>query len=333
MNLLPAVLGILLLAAGLSAQELPDSSVNPSDIAGERMTAEEPPAVEGAPADTNAPDAAEPPDDAPLQWPPAVEIIRRADQHVRGTSSRAELSMEIVRPDWSRQMGLKFWSKGNNRSLILITSPARDRGTTFLLRDDEVWNYRPDIDRVIKLPPSMMSQSWMGTDFTNDDLVRESSIVEDYHHEIVGDTILIVDQTGADGNTPSGKAAPSDTGSPAGDTAPVADSTLAGRSAWEIKLTPKPEAAVVWGEVRLWISKEHYLQLRAEYYDEDGELVNVMDMSRIQVMGGRLLPTAMAMRPVEEEGNLTRMTYQDLEFDLEIDDSFFSQQNMKRIRP
>jgi len=290
------ILAALLLAAGLAAGELPDTTGKetatgiPRDSTGERT-------------------------DAASEWPDATEIVRRADQHVRGQSSRAELTMEIVRPDWSRQMGLKFWSKDNDRALILITSPVRDRGTTFLLRDDEVWNYRPDIDRVIKLPPSMMSQSWMGTDFTNDDLVRESSIVEDYDHQTVGDTILVVDIPAA------------------GDSTLVADSIPSGRPAWEIKLTPRPEAAVVWGQVRLWVSKEHDLQLRAEYYDEDGELVNVMDMSRIREMGGRLLPTTMVMRPVEKEGHLTRMTYQDIEFDIEIDDSFFSQQNMKRIRP
>lgn len=231
------------------------------------------------------------------QKPDAREIVRKADQHLRGKSSQSELSMKIVRPDWSREMGLKFWSRGSDYALILVTSPARDRGTTYLLREDEVWNYRPDIDRVIKLPPSMMSQSWMGSDFTNDDLVKESSIVEDYQHEIVSNT------------------------------------TIDGREAWEIKLTPKPEAAVVWGEIHLWVGKDRYLQLRVEYYDEDEELVNVMEMSEIEEMGGRLLPTRMVMRPVDEEGHRTIMKYEDVEFNIDIAQSFFSQQNMKRIRP
>lgn len=320
------ILAALLLAAGLAAEELPDT------------TGEE--TATGIPQDST-----EKRTDAAREWPDATEIVRRADQHVRGASSRAVLTMEIARPDWSREMGLEFWSKDSDRALILITSPARDRGTTFLLRNEEVWNYRPDIDRVIKLPPSMMSQSWMGTDFTNDDLVKESSIVEDYHHEIVGDTTLAVDTTGGGGNTPSGDTtrtgvtAISADSTPDGNIAPAIDSTLAadtilaGRPAWEIRLTPKPEAAVVWGEVRLWVGKEHDLQLHAEYYDEDGELVNVMEMSRIREMGGRLLPTVMVMRPVDEEGKWTRMVYQDIEFDIEIEDSFFSQQNMKRIRP
>lgn len=251
MNCSSVILSVLLLAADLSAQDVPD----------------------------------------------ATDIVRKADQHLRGRSSRAEVSMKIVRPDWSREMGLKLWAKGNDRALILITSPVRDRGTTFLLRGNEVWSYRPDIDRAIKLPPSMMSQSWMGTDFTNDDLVKESSIVEDYHHQIVGDT------------------------------------TLGGRPAWEIELVPKPEAAVVWGQIHLWVGQEQYLELLAKYYDEDGELINVMEMSQIKELGGRLLPTRLVMRPVDEEGHETIMEYQALEFDIEIEDSFFSLQNMKRIRP
>lgn len=229
--------------------------------------------------------------------PDAAEIVRRADEHLRGESSRATMSMTIVRPDWSREMGLKFWSKGNDYALILVTAPARDRGTTFLLRESEVWNYRPDIDRLIKLPPSMMSQSWMGSDFTNDDLVKESSIVEDYVHEVLGDT------------------------------------TLEGRKAWKLRLTPKPEAAVVWGKIHLWVSQDLYLQLRAEYFDEDGTLVNVMEMSEVETIGGRILPTRMVMRPADEDDHRTVMKYEEMAFDFEVEASFFSQQNMKRVRP
>lgn len=232
-----------------------------------------------------------------LSPPDATDIVRRADAHLRGESSRATFSMKIVRPDWSREMRLKFWSKGNDYALILVTDPARDRGTTFLLREDEVWNYRPDIDRVIKLPPSMMGQSWMGSDFTNDDLVKESSIVADYRHEVVG------------------------------------DSTIAGRETWKVRLTPKPEAAVVWGKIHLWIGKEKPLQLRAEYFDEGGDLVNVMEMSEIREIGGRVLPTRMEMRPVDEPGRRTIMVYEEMAFNIDIDEGFFSQRNMKRVRP
>ena len=115
----------------------------------------------------------------------AKEIVRKADQKMQGNSSKAEMVMKIVRPDWTREVGMKAWALSRKNSLILITNPARDKGTAFLKRDKEIWNWQPRIDRVIKLPPSMMMQSWMGSDFTNDDLVKESSITEDYTHKII----------------------------------------------------------------------------------------------------------------------------------------------------
>lgn len=226
----------------------------------------------------------------------ATEIVRRADQHMRGKTSYAEITMKLVRPDWSRELSMKSWSKGTHLALIFITAPARDRGTAFLKRSNEVWNWVPSLDRVIKIPPSMMSQSWMGSDFTNDDLVKESSIVEDYTHTLVG------------------------------------DSTIADRPCWKIRMVPKPDAAVVWGEVMIWISKQDDLELRQEYYDEDGVLINVMRMSNIRVLGGRLLPTVMEMVPRDKPGNKTVLTYHQARFDEPMDDSFFSEQNMKRVR-
>ena len=121
----------------------------------------------------------------------AKEIVRHADEKVRGKSSRGELTMKIVRPTWTREMSLKMWSKGTEMALVLVTAPARDKGTASLKRKKEIWNWQPSIDRVIKLPPSMMMQSWMGSDFTNDDLVKESSIVTDYNQKIVNDLSLI----------------------------------------------------------------------------------------------------------------------------------------------
>jgi outer membrane lipoprotein-sorting protein len=230
------------------------------------------------------------------QAPDATEIVRRADQHLRGNTSYTELTMKLVRPDWSRELSMKSWSKGTDRALILITAPARDKGTAFLKRGNEVWNWVPSVERVIKIPPSMMSQSWMGSDFTNDDLVKESSIVEDYTHTIAG------------------------------------DSTITGRPCWKIRMIPKPEAAVVWGKVLLWVSKEDDLELRCEYYDEDEVLINVMEMSNVKTLGGRLLPTVMEMLPQDKPGNKTVLTYEEARFDEPLADSFFSEQNMKRLR-
>lgn len=226
----------------------------------------------------------------------AKEIIRRADQKLRGESAYSELQMTIVRPDWTREVTMKSWSKGDELSLILITGPARDKGTAFLKREREIWNWQPTIDRTIKMPPSMMMQSWMGSDFTNDDLVRESSIVVDYEHEILG------------------------------------EETIDGRECWKLQLIPKPDAAVVWGKIIAWIDKAEYMQLKTEFYDEDDYLVNTMLGLEIKEMGGKILPSRMEIIPEEEVGHKTVLEYLTLDFGIDVKESFFSVQNMKRVR-
>ena len=227
----------------------------------------------------------------------ATEIVKVADQRARGiSSSKGTMKMTIVRPSWSREISIKSWSKGPDYSLMLITAPSRDKGTAFLKRDKEIWNWQPTIDRSIKLPPSMMMQSWMGSDFTNDDLVRESSIVVDYTHAILG------------------------------------EEELEGRKCHKIGLIPKPEAPVVWGKVITWITVEDYLQLKTEFYDEDGYLVNTMLGKNVKMMGGRLLPSVFEMIPADEEGKKTVIEQLDIAFDEPIETSFFSIQNMKRVR-
>ncbi len=226
----------------------------------------------------------------------ASEIIKKVDKKMRGNSSSSEMSMKIVRPDWSRQISMKGWSLGTDYSLILITSPARDQGTAFLKRNKELWNWQPTIDRVVKLPPSMMTQSWMGSDFTNDDLVKESSIVHDYNHFIRGDT------------------------------------TITNRDAWKIELIPREDAPVVWGRILIYVSKAEYIELLVKYYDEDDFLINTMILSDIREMGGRLIPTRMDMIPAEHPENSTVILYKDIQFDIGILEDFFSIQKMKRIR-
>jgi outer membrane lipoprotein-sorting protein len=225
----------------------------------------------------------------------ASEIVRIADSRIRGDTNRAELSMTVVRETWSRTLSMKTWMKGFDFSMICITEPARDRGTVFLKRKTEVWNWIPSIERVIKIPPSMMSQSWMGSDFTNDDLVKESSIVHDYTHRITG------------------------------------RETIGDRGCYVIELTPRPEAAVVWGKVILWIDRKDFLQLKAEFYDEEGVLINTMTGSDIREMGGRLIPTRLQMIPADEPGNKTVLQYESIVFDRPIEDAFFSKANMKRL--
>lgn len=226
----------------------------------------------------------------------AREIIDRADQLMQGNSNKATMTMKIIRPGWSREITMKSWAKGTEYSLILIMAPARDKGTGFLKREKELWNWQPKIDRVVKLPPSMMMQSWMGSDFTNDDLVKESSIVEDYTHELGKDTTVI------------------------------------GYDCWKVILTPKEEAAVVWGRIDAYISKEEYYQLLIKYYDEDGYLVNTMKLSDIRQMGDRKIPTYLEMIPADDPDQKTVIIYEDIEFNVDIPKNFFSIQNLKTIR-
>lgn len=226
----------------------------------------------------------------------ASEIVRKADEKMRGESSQANITMEIIRPTWKRTISMKAWSLGTDFSLILVTAPARDEGTGYLKRGNEIWNWLPDINRTIKMPPSMMSQSWMGSDFSNNDLVEESSIVTDYNHSLAG------------------------------------DSTLSGHAAYKIEMIPKPQAPVVWGKLISFISKDEYLQLRTEFYDEDLELIKVMEGSEIREMDGRRIPTRMEMIPVDKEGQKTVLIYNELEFDIDISENFFSIQNMKRVQ-
>lgn len=226
----------------------------------------------------------------------AKEIVQKADDKFRGKSSEGTMTMIIERPTWSRTVTMKSWSMGNEYSLIYITAPAKEKGQVFLKRESEMWNWVPNIERMIKLPPSMMMQSWMCSDFTNDDLVRESSIVTDYTHKIIG------------------------------------EETINGYESYKIELIPLPDAPVVWGKVLMWISKDEFYWLRSEFYDEDNILVNTETLSDIKKMDDRTMPTRMEMVPADEEGHKTIMIYDKIDFDVKIDESFFSQQNMKRVR-
>lgn len=226
----------------------------------------------------------------------AREIVRKADEKARGKTSVASMSISTARPQWTRTMEIKAWMKGTDYALLLVKSPAKDKGTAYLKRKKEVWNWLPSLERTIKLPPSMMSQSWMGTDFTNDDLVKESSIVDDYEHTLLG-------------------------------TEKQGDSLC-----YKIQMIPKPEAAVVWGKIIVWITQYEYLQLRAEFFDESGELVNTMVGSQVKKLGGRLLPSRLEMTPADKKGHQTVIEYKSLEFDKPIADSFFTTEHMTKVQ-
>lgn len=226
----------------------------------------------------------------------ASEIVDRMEEVMRGESSYAEMTMTIERPRYTRDISMKAWAVGEDYSLILITAPARDQGTTFLKRNNEIWNYVPNIDRTIKMPPSMMSQSWMGSDFTNDDLVRESSALNDYEHRI------------------------------------LKEENYNGRESWVLELIPKPEAPIVWGKVLVWVDKEEYIQLRVENYDQRDEIANTIEFTEIREMGGRTFPARLVLTPADKPDHRTIMEYETLQFDIDIDASFFTQQNMRRVR-
>ncbi len=221
------------------------------------------------------------------------EIVDRVDRLLRGASSRGTLVMEIETAHWKRTLEMKVWSLGTEYSLIRVVSPQKEAGTATLKAKQEVWNYLPRVDRTIKVPPSLMMGSWMGSHFTNDDLVKESRMVDDYDIAI-------------------GYEGPRD-----------------GETVWELVLTPKPEAAVVWGRIVEQVRKRDLMPVWAKYYDEDGELVRTMSFGDYRTMGGRLVPARMTVVPADEPAERTVVEYRDLEFDVGLDPSFFSLRNLR----
>ena len=226
----------------------------------------------------------------------AKEIVIKSDLKQRGKTSKIIMRMEIIRPDWSRYLELKLWTMGRDYTLAVITDPAKDRGISFLKRRNELWNWIPTISRTIKISPSLMSQSWMGSDFTNEDLMKESAFVHDYNHTILGEEVVL------------------------------------GKQTYKIQLLPKDDAAIVWGKVIMWISKDEFNKRKIMYYDEYGELVNTMTTFDVREMGGRMIPTRLEMIPEEDEGNKTVMYFRDAVFEIPITPNDFSTRNMKKIR-
>jgi len=226
----------------------------------------------------------------------AKEIVIKADEKSRGNSSQGEMTMTVVRPDWSRSVSMKVWSKGSEYALILITAPPKEKGQVFLKRETEMWNWVPSIDKMVKIPPSMMLQSWMGSDFTNDDLVKQSSIVTDYTHKLLG------------------------------------KEKIRGVDCYKIELTPLPAAAVVWGKIISWITMDGFDQWRTESYDEDMDLVNIENAFDIRRMGDRSIPSHIEIEPVGKKGQKTILEMTHMTFNQPINESFFSQQNMKKVR-
>lgn len=225
-----------------------------------------------------------------------LEIIKKADEKVRGKTNTSVVEMEIIRPTWKRSVSMKGWGRGMDYSMTYITGPAKDKGQVFMKRKTEMWNWMPSIGRMIKIPASMMSQGWMGSDYTNDDILKESSIVVDYTHKIVAEEIV------------------------------------EGFDSYKIEMLPKEDAAVVWGKVYKWITKNEYMQIKSEYFDEDDELVKSDFGYDFKMMDGRLIPTRIEIIPADEAGKKTVLYIKEIQFDVDLPESFFSQQKMKKVR-
>ena len=231
---------------------------------------------------------------SPAQDP--KEIVQKSIDLMYGKKTYSVITMTITKPTWSRTVSMKAWSIEPDYSIVYITEPARDKGAVTLKRKNEVWNWLPSVQKTIKIPPSMMLASWMGSDFTNDDLVRQSSIVNDYTHTLLG------------------------------------EEEYGGYACYKIELIPNPDAGVVWGKIVVWISKKGKMLLKSEFFDEEGILVRTMTGSKPKYFDGHLLPSYSEMIPHNKPGNSTSFETKELDFDITITPEFFSIQNMSRVK-
>ncbi|MBM4162537.1 MAG: outer membrane lipoprotein-sorting protein [Ignavibacteria bacterium] len=226
----------------------------------------------------------------------AEQIVKRSEDLLKGVSSKGRFRMTIVTPDYTRSMEMRAWWVGNQKALIEITSPRREAGNKTLKVNNELWMYLRNTETTIKIPPSMMLQSWNGSDFTNDDLVRESSLVEDYTMRI------------------------------------AAEETVDGELCWKIELLPKPTAPVVWGRIFHWIRKKDLLPARTEYFDEKGALMRTMLYQNVKRFGNRAVPSNWLMVNNTKPNHSTEFQYLEAQFDIPLSDRIFSFQELEKGR-
>jgi len=227
--------------------------------------------------------------------PSAQDIVRAAIDHWRGLASETVMSMRIHRPDWDRSMTMRAWTKGQDQSLMRVIEPAKDRGNGTLTDGDNMWSYAPKINRVIKIPSSMMGQSWMGSDFSNKDVSRVDDIVDQYDHTMLSTT----EQDGI--------------------------------TVYEVEAIPHEDAAVVWGREVLLI-REDYVVLQHAFYDQDGELVKKLESLEIGEMGGRVIAIRQRMVKADEPEEWTEIAVLSVDYDVELNDSLFTQSNLRNPR-
>ena len=227
--------------------------------------------------------------------PSAQDIVRAAIDHWRGLASETVMTMTIHRPDWERNMTMRAWTKGQDRSLMRVIEPAKDRGNGTLTDGDNMWSYAPKINRVIKIPSSMMGQSWMGSDFSNKDVSRVDDIVDQYDHQMLS----VTEQDGL--------------------------------TVYEVEAIPHEEAAVVWGREVLSI-REDYVVLQHAFFDQDGELVKKLQSLEIGEMGGRVIAIRQRMVKADEPEEWTEIAVLSVDYDVELNDSLFTQSNLRNPR-
>lgn len=225
----------------------------------------------------------------------AKAIVRDAINHWRGLSSYTEMTMVIHRPNWERSMTMQAWTKGQDHSLVRVIEPKKDRGNGTLMNKKNMWSFSPKINRVIKIPSSMMGQSWMGSDFSNKDIARSDEIVDEYEHRILSTEVV-------DGIT-----------------------------VYEIESIPNEDAAVVWGREVLRIREDHVV-LEQSFYDQDGEIVKILSTMEIAVMGGRIIAKRQRMTKVEEPEEWTEISVNTVDYEVELRDSLFTQSNLRNPR-
>ena len=227
--------------------------------------------------------------------PDATDIVRAAVDHWRGLSSYSEMSMVIHRPDWERSMTMQAWTKGDKKSLVRVIEPKKDRGNGTLTDDNNMWTFSPKVNRVIKIPSSMMGQSWMGSDFSNKDVARADDIVDQYDHTLLG------------------------------------SEDVDGMTVFEIRSVPHEEAAVVWGREELLIREDHVV-LEHRFYDQDGLLVKSLRTLEIEEMGGRMVASRQRMEKEGLPDEWTEIRVDEVEFDVELSDSVFTLSNLRNPR-
>ena len=232
---------------------------------------------------------------SPLRAFDAAEIIKKSEEAVRGNTQVAFVEIVIKTRRWTRSMEMKSWeNRLEKKSFSEITAPEKDAGNRFLLIGQDMRQYLPKLKKDIKISPSMMLQSWMGSDFTNDDLIKESSITKDYFH------------------TPDG------------------NETVDGQKCYKITLNPKPEAAVVWGKIVYYARISDYLPVKEEFYNEHGVLKKVMTCGNFRMMHDRVIPTTYRMVTVGKEDRYTMMNIRSARFNDPVPSSVFTLQNLKR---